>query len=114
MQLPNVDAVDLSAAPRALAGLVDYQPGSVVSRPLIKKKSGNLTLFAFDAGEGLSEHAAPFDALVLVVEGEAEVRIGEQAHRVRAGEVVLFPAGKPHALHAPGRFKMLLSLIHAE
>jgi len=94
-----------------LAELVEYQPGSVVSRTLIKKKTGTVTAFAFDAGEGLSEHTAAFDALVILVEGDAEITVGGTAHRVAAGELLRLPGGKPHALKAISRFKMLLVMI---
>jgi len=98
---------------RRLADVVDYQAGSVVSRTLIKKGTGTVTLFAFDEGEGLSEHTAPFDALVLVADGEAEITISGIAHRVAAGEVILLPAAEPHAVKAVTRFKMLLTMIRS-
>lgn len=91
--------------------LVQYQEGSVVSREILRKSTGNVTLFAFDDGQGLSEHTAPFDALAQVLEGEAEITIAGEPHVVRAGEVILMPAGKPHALKALKRFKMLLTMI---
>lgn len=94
-----------------LAQLIDYQPGSVVSRTLIEKKAGTVTLFAFDQGEGLSEHTAPYDALVYVLEGEAEVVIYGKPVRLKAGELTLMPANKPHALSAVSKFKMLLIMI---
>jgi len=97
----------------AQVGLVEYQPGSVVSRTLIKKSAGTITAFAFDAGEGLSEHTAPYDALVLGVDGTAEISIGKLAHRVSAGELLKLPAGEPHAVKAITRFKMLLVMIRA-
>jgi quercetin dioxygenase-like cupin family protein len=95
----------------ALAGIVEYQPGAVVSRALIKKPSGTVTAFAFDQGEGLSEHTAPFDALVLMIEGESEVSISGVPHRLTAGQLMKLPAGRPHALKARTRFKMLLVMI---
>ena len=95
------------------AALVDYQPGAVVSRTLVKKEKGTVTAFAFDAGEGLSEHTAPFDALVLGVDGEAVVSIAGTPHRVTAGHLLRLPAGLPHAVKAPTRFKMLLVMIRA-
>ena len=94
-----------------LAGLVEYQEGSVVSRKLVRKPAGTVTVFAFDAGQGLSEHTAPFDAIVDVLEGEADVRIGGIPHRVGAGEFIVMPAGRPHSLSAVKRFKMLLVMI---
>jgi len=93
--------------------LVNYQEGSVVSREILKKPSGSVTLFAFDEGQGLSEHTAPFDALAQVAEGEAEITISGQPHRVAAGELILMPAGQPHALKAIQRFKMILTMIRA-
>jgi quercetin dioxygenase-like cupin family protein len=95
------------------ATLVDYQPGSVVSREIIKKANGKVTLFAFDVDEGLSEHTSPFDALVQVLEGEAEISISGAPHKVRAGESILMPANQPHALKACTRFKMLLVMIRS-
>lgn len=96
-----------------LAGLVAYQEGAVVSRTLVKQEKGTVTLFAFDAGQGLSEHTAPFDAFVHVLDGEADITIAGEGHHVRAGEAILMPAHQPHALHAPQRFKMLLTMIRA-
>ena len=93
------------------ADLVDYQPDAIVSREVLKKKTGSVTLFAFDAGQGLSEHTAPFDALVQVLDGEAEITIAGKRHRVSAGELILMPAGQPHALKAEQRFKMMLIMI---
>jgi quercetin dioxygenase-like cupin family protein len=96
-----------------LAEAVEYQPGSVVSRVLYKNAAGTVTAFAFDAGEGLSEHTAPFDALVQILEGEADVSIGGARQRVAAGRLIQLPANVPHALQAPVRFKMLLTMIRA-
>ena len=96
---------------RSLADLVSVQKGTVISRQLIKRKTGNVTLFAFDAGEGLSEHTAPFDALVLGVEGEADIVIDGTPHRVSAGETITMPAGRPHAVRTAQPFKMLLVMI---
>jgi len=93
--------------------LVSYQPGSVVSRTLIKKDVGTVTAFAFDAGEGLSEHTAPYDALVQVVAGRAQITIAGDAHQVEAGEMIILPANEPHALQAEEPFKMLLTMIRA-
>jgi quercetin dioxygenase-like cupin family protein len=98
-----LDAIDLAA----------YQPGAIVSRTLLKRAGGTITLFAFDAGQGLSEHTAPFDALVHVLDGEAEVTISGTPLRVTAGQTVLMPANQPHALTAPLRFKMLLTMIRS-
>ena len=94
--------------------LVEYANGSVVSRTLIKRKAGSTTLFAFDKGEGLSEHTAPFDAVVHVLDGEVEIKLGGKTHRVKAGQLIMMPAGGPHALLAVERFKMLLHLARAD
>jgi len=99
------------AQPAAVGALVQYAAGSIVSRTLTKGKSGTMTVFAFDAGQGLSEHTAPFDAYVQVVEGEGELVIGGRAVVARAGEIVLMPANVPHAVNANVRFKMLLVMI---
>ncbi|MBA7673250.1 MAG: cupin domain-containing protein [Calditrichaeota bacterium] len=104
---------NLTAQVMTLTDLADYQEGSVVSRTLVKQEQGSVTLFAFDRGQGLSEHTAPFDALVQVLEGEAEVTIAGQHHRLQAGELIIMPADKPHAIKAPRRFKMLLTMIRA-
>jgi quercetin dioxygenase-like cupin family protein len=97
----------------ALAELVDYQAGSVVSRTVIDRKTGTVTLFAFDKGQGLSEHTAPFDALVYIIDGHAEITINRKAQSVRQGEMIIMPASKPHALRAPDRFKMMLIMIRS-
>lgn len=97
----------------ALPALIEYQPGAVVSRTLVKKSAGTVTAFAFDAGEGLSEHTAPFDALVLMLEGECEIAIAGQPHRVPGGHLLRLPAGSPHAVKAVDRSKMLLVMIRA-
>ena len=91
--------------------LIEYQEGSVVSRTLLNKETGTLTLFAFDKGQGLSEHTAPFDALVYLLDGEAEIVISGNPLTLRMGEMVLMPANKPHALKAIKKFKMLLTMI---
>ena len=98
---------------RKLTELVDYQDGSVVSRTIVDRKTGTVTLFAFDEGQGLSEHTAPFDALVNVVDGEAEVTISGIPYRVKAGEMILMPAGAPHAVWAASRFEMMLTMIRS-
>jgi len=102
--LAPAEAVDL-------AGLVPYADGAVVSRTLLSQDGGTVTLFAFDAGQGLSEHSAPFDALVQVLDGQAELTIGGRQVRVAAGHVVRMPADVPHAVKAVTRFKMLLTLL---
>ena len=99
--------------PQRLIDLVQYQPGSVVSRTLVNEKAGTVTLFAFDEGEGLSEHTAPFDAMVELLEGEAEVAISGRPFRLKQGEMVIMPANEPHALKALTRFKMLLTMIRS-
>ena len=101
------------ARPADAAELVAYQDGSVVSRTLVKKPAGTVTAFAFDAGQGLSEHTAPYDALVQVLDGRATITVGGAAHDVPAGQMLLLPANVPHALQAPQRFKMLLVMIRA-
>ncbi len=98
-------------APAPLAGLIDYQEGAVVSRTLLKKRTGTVTVFAFDAGQELSEHTVPHDALVFLLEGEGEFAIGGTPHRVVAGDVLLMPGGTPHAVKATRRFKMCLTMI---
>ena len=95
------------------AGLVNYQDGSIVSREIVKQPTGNVTIFAFDEGQGLSEHTAPFDALVQVLEGEAEISIAGRSHHLQGGELILMPAGQPHALKALKRFKMILTMIRS-
>ena len=99
------------ADPVELTDLVSYQDGSVVSRTLAKRDGGTVTLFAFDSGQSLSEHTAPFDALVQVLEGDAELVIGGKTIMAAAGQAVLMPADIPHAVNAPGRFKMLLTMV---
>jgi quercetin dioxygenase-like cupin family protein len=98
---------------RTMNAMVQYQEGTVVSRTLVKKETGTVTLFAFDQGEGLSEHAAPFDAVVYLLEGEAEIRISGTPYRVKAGDTITLPANQPHALKAVTRFKMLLIMIRS-
>jgi quercetin dioxygenase-like cupin family protein len=96
-----------------LADLVSYQSGSVVSRTLIEKKTGTVTLFAFDEDQGLSEHTAPFEAMVCLIEGEAEITISGKPLRLKQGDMTIMPANEPHALKAPKRFKMLLIMIRS-
>jgi len=105
----NVAAV--SAKPVRLADLIDYQQGSVVSRTIVDREAGTVTLFAFDQSQGLSEHTAPFDALMYNLDGEIEVTISGKAVQLKKGEMVIMPANKPHALKATKRFKMLLTMI---
>ena len=105
---------DSSAEAKNLAGLLQYQTGSIVSRVLLKNKGGTVTLFAFSEAEGLSEHTAPFDALVNVIDGEADIEIASERFRVRAGEIIFLPANRPHAVSAVTDFKMLLIMIRSE
>ena len=93
--------------------MVAYQDGSIVSKEIVKKPTGTVTLFAFDRDQGLSEHTAPFDALVAVLDGEAEIVISGEPHRLKKGEMVIMPGGKPHALKAVRRFKMMLVMIRS-
>lgn len=92
-------------------GLVEYQQGAIVSREILKKDTGTVTIFAFDAGQGLSEHTAPFDALVQVLDGAVQIKIAGAPHDLNAGDMIIMPAGKPHALHAQTRMKMMLVMI---
>jgi len=104
---------DLIAKSLNLIDLVDYAKGAVVSKQIIKEEKGNVTLFAFDQGEGLSEHTAPFNALVYIVDGVSEVIIEGNSHNLSKGQMIIMPANKPHALKAIERFKMLLVMIRA-
>lgn len=104
---------NLSARPVDLESLVQYQEGAVVSRTIISKKTGTVTLFSFDEGQELNEHSAPFDALVTCLDGEAEVTISGTPHCLRKGEMIILPARKPHALKATRKFKMALIMIRA-
>ncbi len=107
----------MTAAPKAqilsLVEMAAYQDGSVVSRQITKADAGNVTLFAFDAGQELSEHTAPFDALVQVLDGEAEIIIAGQSFHLKSGQAIILPAGQPHAVKALHRFKMLLTMIRS-
>jgi quercetin dioxygenase-like cupin family protein len=105
-KIPTAQAVDLAA-------LADYADGAIVSRTLAENDAGAITLFAFDAGQGLSEHSAPFDAVVQVLDGEAELTIGGKDVTAVAGQLVVMPANVPHAVRAPQRFKMLLTMLRA-
>ncbi len=96
-----------------LKELVAYQEGAVVSRTVITQQTGTVTLFAFDKGQGLSEHTAPFDALVQIVEGSAEITISGRSFQLKEGEMIIMPAGDPHALKALEKFKMLLVMIRS-
>ena len=100
--------------PNSLADIVDYQKEAVVSKTIIEKKAGTVTLFAFDQGQGLSEHTAPFDALVQVLDGEAEIMISGKPFNLKKGDIIIMLANEPHALTAAKRFKMLLTMIKSE
>lgn len=108
-QQPNIKPAEVMR----LADIVSYQEGSVVSREIVSKNTGTVTLFAFDAGQGLSEHTAPFDALVYLIDGEAEITIAGKPLHLTAGDTVVMPANKLHALNAVKRFKMMLTMIRA-
>lgn len=101
------------AQPVRLADLVEYQDGSVVSRIVVKAETGNVTLFAFDEGQDLSEHTVPFDGLVHVLDGEVEIKISGKPFHLRPGDAIVMPAHEPHAVRALKRFKMLLTMIRA-
>ena len=107
----------MSTAPHAqvlsLAEMTSYQDGAIVSRQITKAEAGNITLFAFDAGQELSEHTAPFDALVQVLDGQATISVAKQSFEIGMGQAIILPAGQPHAVKAEQKFKMLLTMIHA-
>jgi len=106
----QIDKIPLGKVVR-LKDMTKYQSGSVVSRTIIDKKTGTITMFAFDQGQGLSEHTAPFDALVYIIDGEAEIVISGKPLNLREGEMVIMPANKPHSLKAVKKFKMVLIMI---
>jgi quercetin dioxygenase-like cupin family protein len=105
-QMPGAEVLRLEE-------LVNYQDGAVVSRTLVKHQTGTVTIFAFDAGQGLSEHTAAFDALAQVLDGKAEITIAGRAFTVETGQAILLPANQPHAVAAVSRFKMLLTMIRS-
>jgi quercetin dioxygenase-like cupin family protein len=109
----SAQAKDFIAETLPLEGLVTYQKHSVVSKQILNKKAGTLTLFAFDKGEGLSEHTAPYDASVLILDGKAAIKIGGKPHTLKSGEMIIMPAGVPHSLKAAQPFKMLLIMIRS-
>ncbi len=96
---------------RSLSNLVEYQDGAVVSRTLLKQQKGSVTLFAFDRGQELSEHTVPHDALVYLLEGQAEITIAGRLHHLKEGDIILMPGNQPHGVRATGRFKMILTMI---
>ncbi|HSO26148.1 MAG TPA: cupin domain-containing protein [Methanobacteriaceae archaeon] len=104
---------DLKSRALAIEDLIDYQEGSVVSREIVRKETGTVTIFAFDKGEGLSEHSAPFDAMVQIVDGKALITIGGEENIVQKGEMIIMPANVPHALHAVEKYKMILTMIRS-
>ncbi len=97
----------------SLADLISYQEGAIVSRVILKAEAGNVTFFAFDEGQELSQHTAPFDALVHVLDGEVEIKISGQPFQLKTGEAIIMPANDPHAVKATKKFKMLLTMIRA-
>jgi quercetin dioxygenase-like cupin family protein len=106
-----MESQDVLGEARSLPDLVGYQDGTVVSRTLLKKPKGSVTLFAFDQGQELSEHTVPHDALVYLLDGEAEITIAGKSHHLHTGDVLLMPGSQPHAVRATGRFKMMLTMI---
>lgn len=110
---PNDKSELTKEVPVDLKNHISYAEGSVVSKTLVHKETGTLTLFAFDTGQGLSEHTAPFDAIVQILDGLAEITLGGKKVSVKTGELIIMPANIPHAVHAPEKFKMLLTMIRA-
>ena len=102
---------NLSAQNINLADFINYQDGAVVSRELLNKNGGTITVFAFDEGEGLSEHTVPFEVLAYIIDGEAEIKIAGVSHKLQSGEMIVMPNGKPHIVKALKKFKMLLVMI---
>jgi quercetin dioxygenase-like cupin family protein len=113
MEARKLKVMEIEPAVFNAVDSIEYQEGTVVSKQLLKRDTGTVTLFAFSQGEGLSEHTAPFDALVHVLEGEAEITIAKKPFAVRSGEMIIMPAHRPHALHAVKNFKMLLTMIRS-
>lgn len=105
------DREELKGQVLVLKDLVAYQEGTIASRMIINKKAGSITIFSFDENEGLSEHTAPYDAVVTILDGECEVWVGGKTHQMTAGQTIIFPANVPHALSATSRFKMMLTMI---
>ncbi len=105
----------MSSQPEAMAfaDLIDYQEGTVASKTIIKKETGTVTLFSFDEGQGLSEHTAPFDAMIFILDGDAEVTISGKPYRLSVGDMIIMPAGEPHAVQSLKRFKMVLTMIRS-
>jgi quercetin dioxygenase-like cupin family protein len=111
--MENKNKESLIAKATKLVDLADYQDGSIVSRTIIDQKTGTVTFFAFDEGQGLSEHTAPFDALVHILDGEVEITISGKPFQLKVGEMIIMPANEPHALKAIKKFKMLLIMIRS-
>ncbi len=111
--LNSEESVEMQGNVQDVADMVAYQDDAVVSRTVLDRKTGTVTLFAFDKGQGLSEHTAPFDALVQVLDGEARVTISGHEHRVVAGQMIVMPANETHSLHAVSAFKMMLVMIRS-
>ncbi len=109
----KIDSTDLFARKMKLGNLVDYRSGSVVSRTLVDRETGPVTLFSFDTRQGLSEHTAPYDALILVLDGDAEITISGKIQRLSKDEAIVMPANRPHAVRAVTRVKMMLIMIHS-
>ena len=108
-----MEQVELRGSVLSLSTLVDYQDGAVVSKTLIKEPKGTVTVFSFDQGQEFSEHTVPHDALVHLIDGEAEITISGKPHRLEQGQMILMPGGQPHAVKATQRFKMILTMIRA-
>lgn len=114
MVIQKRERMDIRGKKMAWNDLLQYQDDAVVSRTLIDKKVGTVTMFAFDEGQGLSEHTAPYDAMVMITDGEAEIRIAGEPSQMKQGETIILPANKPHALRALAAFKMMLIMIRSE
>ena len=113
LQSDRLSKKDLIGNKLKLVKLLSYQKGAIVSKTLIEKKTGTVTLFAFDKGQGLSEHTAPFNALVYIIDGQANIIISGKAHGLKKGDMIIMPANRPHALAAVEKFKMLLIMIRS-
>lgn len=110
-KMKHTQSGEIKATILSLVDMVEYQDGSVVSREIVSSKKGSITMFAFDKGQGLSEHTAPFDATVYVLEGDAKIMISGEEYNLKTGEMIIMPSNEPHALKAEERFKMLLIMI---
>ncbi len=112
-RVKELNLENIEARVAKLADLIEYQTDAVVSRTIVDKEAGTVTLFAFDKGQRLSEHTAPFDALVYLLDGEAEASISGKSHHLKESEMIIMPANKPHAINAINRFKMILIMIRS-